>query len=139
MSSPALRRWFTVLDSIGYFSQKNKSQCMLYRQASLSWLVSFALRLGYRNIVLCGVDLNSTDYFYDIDSSYAKSNNLVIPNAGFQDKVHPTENPDKCQANTPISEVLAIMQETLLDKQNINLYVGAKSSALYPAIPLYKW
>lgn len=139
MSSPALRRWFTVLDSLGYFSQNNKSQCMLYRQASLSWLLTFAIRLGYRNIVLCGVDLNNTDYFYDIDNSYAKNNNLVIPDAGFHEDVHPTENPDKCHANTPISEVINIMQETLLEKRNINLYVGAKSSALYPAIPAYKW
>jgi hypothetical protein len=139
MSSPALRRWFKVLDFLGYFSRKNKSQCMLYRQASLSWLITFAVRLGYRNIVLCGVDLNSSDYFYDLDSDYATNNKLVIPDAGFSEEIHPTENVDKCHANTTISEVLTIMQETVLDKRNIKLYVGAKSSALYPAIPLFKW
>ena len=66
MSGRSIQRWFTVLDALGFFSPNSRSQCMLYRQASLSWFLSLALRLEYQNVVLCGVDLNSTDYFFDL-------------------------------------------------------------------------
>ena len=41
--------------------------------------MTFALQLGYKKIILCGVDLNSNQYFYDISSESYESHGLVLP------------------------------------------------------------
>lgn len=134
-----LERWIKYLNAKGYFSPKNKSQNILYRQASLSWLISFALQLEYKHIVFCGVDLNSPEYFYELNSEYILKNALDIPVSGFVGDKHPTESIELSVVHTPISRVLKLSQDLILDGQAVQLWIGSKNSALYPDIPAYEW
>lgn len=135
----SLHSWLRRLDQFGFFSAGKSKGTIIYRQASLSWLISFALQLGYKNIVLCGVDLNQPDYFYDIDDSFLKKNKFPHPDSGFSTTVHPTDDAVRCKTETPISVVLSITRDTLLSRRNAELYIGSKSSALYPELTLYPW
>ncbi len=132
-------RWLTFLQKNSWFTPKRKSNSILYRQASLSWLITFGLYLGYKNIVLCGVDLNSPDYFYDRDTRYVECKKLEIPDSGFTGDRHPTESAELYAFEMPVSEILSIIKNVVLDPQNVSLWIGSKSSALYPDIPLYNW
>lgn len=132
-------RWLSILDSLKIFDCLLPDGLILYRQASLSWLLIFAMQLGYKKIVLCGVDLNTPRYFYEISKDFCHERNLLIPPAGFTTDVHPTNSQSYCIGGLPISDVLHIMDDVLLKKRGVEIFVGAKSSALYPGFPLYNW
>jgi hypothetical protein len=128
-----------ILDSFGCFTPTTATGCILFRQASLSWLITFAMQLKYKKIVFCGVDLNSPDYFFDIDDKYVKMRGLIKPDPGFAGPVHPTHDASHCHAGTPITEILQITNDILLKKHQIQIFTGAASSALYPLFPVYHW
>lgn len=139
MAGNSLSRWFTLLDSLKMFSCTLPAGLILFRQASLSWLLIFAMQLGYRKIVLCGVDLNTPRYFYEISTAFCHQRGLLIPPADFSTPIHPTNSPSRCAGGLPIADVLHIMDEALLKKRGIEIFVGAESSALYPEFPVYVW
>jgi hypothetical protein len=139
MSVEAFRKWLTLLDSIGCFSPQGANGIIMFRQASLSWLLTFAMQLGYTKIIFCGVDLNTPKYFFDEDQKFIHERGLTLPDPEFDGPVHPTNDASKCQAGAPITEILRITSEVLLKKKEITLYTGAVSSALYPMFPLYPW
>jgi hypothetical protein len=139
MSVAAFRKWLTLLDSIGCFSPQGANGIIMFRQASLSWLITFAMQLGYTKIIFCGVDLNTPKYFFDEDQKFIQERGLTIPDPEFEGAVHPTNDAAKCRAGTSITEILKITDDVLLKNKEITLYTGAASSALYPMFPLYPW
>jgi hypothetical protein len=139
MTRTAFSRWLAVLDSLKMLDCILPVGLIPYRQASLSWLFVFALQLGYKKIVLCGVDLNTPKYFYEISQDYCHGQNLLIPPSGFTTSVHPTNSQDYCIGGLPITDVLHVMDDVLLKKRGIEIFIGAQSSALYPGFPVYDW
>ena len=137
-STRTFSRWLGFLEGVGALSGKLFNGFIVFRQASISWLIVFALRLNYKNIILCGVDLNSSDYFYEIDQSFVQERGLFEPPSEFESNVHPTNDASKCDGLT-ISQILAVMEKKILRKRGVKLFVGAEQSALYPQLPVYKW
>jgi hypothetical protein len=139
MSRGSLSRWLKILDRFNVLCGWLPAGLIVFRQASLSWLLIFALKLGYKKIVLCGVDLNTPKYFYDIETGFCQERGLFIPPSEFSSAVHPTNNPLNCSGSLAITDVLHIMDETLFKKRGAEIFVGAESSALFPGFPLYPW
>ncbi|WP_428909830.1 hypothetical protein [Niallia sp. Krafla_26] len=116
---------------INFINRKNP-RVFLKKSGSLSYLLLLAENLGYQNIVLCGIDLNNSNYFY-YESKYR---HYSIPNNYVEAKHHhPTDVETK--KNIPISHVVLEINEQILKKQGINLYVGSKNSALFPSLKCY--
>lgn len=139
MTKDSLTRWFKLLDSFNLLCGALPAGLILFRQASLSWLLVFALQLGYKRIVFCGVDLNTPQYFYEVQSDFCKERGLLVPPPEFAAPVHPTNNPVHCSGGLPITDVLHLMNDVVLKKRGVEIFAGAESSALYPGFPLYRW
>ncbi len=86
--------------------------------------------MGYRKIVLCGVDLTRAEYFYQDPALYPETAELeYMPRAG----KHMTLT-RYAWGTMPIDEVVAEMKQQVLDPAGIELYVENRSSALWPEI-----
>lgn len=107
---------------------------MLRKRASLSYMIFFGLKAGYKNIVLCGIDLNNTNYFYD-DKKYLDKININITLKRHKGNVHKTMDPSRSELT--IGKVVLTMKEILFDRNDINLFIGSKLSVLYPSLPYY--
>lgn len=107
---------------------------MLKKRASLSYMIFFGLKAGYKNIVLCGIDLNNTNYFYD-EKKLLDKINISIKLKKHKGNVHRTM--DRSRSELTIEKVVLTMKEILFDKNDINLFIGSKLSALYPDLPYY--
>ena len=83
--------------------------------------------MKYKNIVLCGVDLSNSNFFY-FDKKY--DNRLKPEKDLIEDNIHPTNQDQK--TNIPISDIIEILHDELFAKDNIRILVGSKKSALYP-------
>ena len=109
-----------------------KMSTLLYKRSSLTIILSLAQLMGYDNIVLCGVDLNNSGYFYDDNYYKSKYTNTFSDqkssvHLSYNSSVHPLT----------IDKIIDVYQEVLFKPKNINLYVMNKDSALYPLLPAY--
>lgn len=105
------------------------------KRASLSYLVLLSFIIGYRNIILCGVDLNNTKYFFEENIEYYKNQGLLIPPRLQTKSVHKTIDPDINELT--IDKVILAIRDVILNEHGVKLFIGSKSSALYPRLPFY--
>lgn len=136
-SSLRKENFSTSLLEISKFIQKknagNRIQFSFGRKASLSYLVFLAYLLGYKEIVLCGVDLNNTDYFFDHDF-YANS----LKPVNVKGAKHITNQADKTSnLDMTIMEVLHEINKTLLESKGIKLTVSNPNSELVSILDVY--
>lgn len=118
-----------------FFAKTDGIQLILRKRASLSYMILFGLIAGYKEIVLCGVDLNNTNYFYESNKDYYQSKGLTIPHSVHTGTIHKTIDPD--YGILTIDKIIYILNDELLKPRGINLYIASKSSALYPRLPIY--
>lgn len=118
-----------------YIVSKNKHglKAIIKKSGTLSYLLILAEQLNYKKIVLCGVDLNNSAYFYD-DLRFQQSFSVPQNNLAANEK-HPTNQ--ATGENVPIEDVIFVINELVFKPKGIKLYVGSKESALYPRLPYY--
>lgn len=105
------------------------------KRATIFLACVMGVRAGYRNIVLCGVDLSNTAYFYHPIADQLEAKGLR-PLPSFQPGViHKTNDP--AYGALTISTILDIFDRVVLKPKGIKLSVALKSSALHPRFPSY--
>lgn len=114
-----------ALEAGGVFDRQDLKYVLKYR-ATIVMLVSLAARMGYRRIVLCGIDMTDPRYFYETDDYPLL--------AGFRSSppgpTHPTIEEIPMMANVP--ECLDAMEHVILKPRGLELFVENRSSALHP-------
>jgi hypothetical protein len=125
-----MRRWLDCLRLLGWFKARPSTWYLPKRRASMSAAITFGVLAGYRRIVLCGVDLTRTDYFYEAPE-YAK---LPVPvwqphNTG---SVHSTL--DRNLNPVPIDEVIYALNDRIVKPGGAELLVALPSSGLHPRL-----
>ncbi len=108
---------------------KPESPYLFKQLSTLSALLALAVKMRYRTVVLCGVDLKDAAYFYQDPELYPETQELTfVPREGKQ----PTFDPMPWRI--PIDQVIAELKKQVLDPAGIRLFVENRSSALWPRI-----
>ncbi len=122
------------LNRLGCFSE-GRYWAIPRNRATLFLAINLAVRAGYKNIVMCGVDLNNTDYFFRADSFAASLSGLCVPPANQFGAVHKTNDPH--YGELTISVILDVFDKIVLQPRGIVLSVAKDTSALYPRFKSY--
>jgi hypothetical protein len=131
-----LQKRLKALQKLRYITKDSSQIRILFQQrASLSYLIIFAYMMGYNNIVLCGIDLNNTNYFFSERETYYQHKGIPTPNNVQQDQVHKTMHATLNPLT--VDRVIYSINQCLLIPNNCHLYIGSKESALYPELPFY--
>lgn len=105
--------------------------------SSIEHYTLLAARMGYKKIILCGVDLNNTRYFYE-DEKYSFINNEIVKiSSGQIGAIHKTDDPNKSTSGLAVSEILRSYNDIFKDI-GVNLYVENPTSKLAEFLPIYK-
>jgi hypothetical protein len=107
------------------------------RRGSVSYVINLAVRAGYGRVVLCGIDLNHTEYFYDSRRAEFERSGLPVPINDEGGPVHSTNDPE--QDPVTMRHVILAIKQKILDPMGVELMVGSQTSALYPAVPQFDW
>ena len=112
----------------GVFDPATRLRVLFKYTQSLLLLLTFAFRLRYRTVVLCGIDMNTNDHFYDDlelypEAAWAKPSSFSW---GYDDRF---------QWGIRQSSAACVMKRLLFDPAGIQLYLENRSSALWPRIP----
>ncbi|MBK1634216.1 hypothetical protein [Rhodovulum adriaticum] len=102
---------------------------LLFARASIVQALTFGAEMGYRRIVLAGVDLNDTRYFWDEDPALSWFGNAQ------PGQVHRTMDPGV--AGVPVDRVVMLFRDLWLQPEGIELFCGHATSALHPRLPAY--
>lgn len=124
----------SLLNKIGIFKKRNTFKYAYYARGSVVFAIHFALVMGYRKIVLCGVDLNNANYFYE-DARYINPM-FKIPPRGHSGNIHKTNDPERHELT--MEKIIYFLNEKLIKPRGVNLYIYSKESALYPVLPIYQ-
>ena len=130
------KRLLAYLKRTGRFEPGNGYP--IYRKrASISYLIHLAVKLGYQRIVLCGVDMVDSEYFFEENKNYYKDKTCPIPKHESDDKEgeHKTNDPD--YGELTLEKVIYQMNDIVLKPSGIELFVENTKSALHPEVPLY--
>lgn len=124
-----LARALGYLRGRGAFQIAGRFPELLKYAASLTTMLVFALKLGYKRIVLCGIDLKTPDYFFQDRRFYNES---WEPPA-LDTASHDTDIP--LTWRLPVTRAVAVIQQELLTPAGIELFVENRNSALWPMLP----
>ena len=108
---------------------------MIHHRATVSALVAMAYCLGYRKIVLVGVDLNTTRYFFEEMEGLEGPFPQNTETAG----VHQTmlEVAEQPTYGLPIDVYLQLIKEEVLEPAGVRLYNASPISRLVSLLPYY--
>ena len=119
----------SYLRSKGMFAPIRRINAVFKQASTLSSVIALAIRMQYRALVLCGVDLKHSEYFYQDATLYPETASLEFsPRYGS----HATNS--LMPWRIPIESVILEMKRQLLDPAGIQIFVENRSSALWPKI-----
>jgi hypothetical protein len=105
---------------------------------SVARMMSLGILRGFASIVLIGVDLNSSRYFFEDDPSYLTRNNLDDFNPWVsRSATHDTE--ETLNRNFPASTFLPALARASAVIGGPAIYVGSRSSKLSSEIDVLAW
>ncbi len=121
---------------------------VVHYRASLMMAITFGVLLGYKNVVLAGVDMDSNDYFFYDEKKYCSSVAEKVRKRKKQKierylkqkaapvTMHKTLDPDIFK-ELPLDQAVLVLNESVLEPLGINLFLLSQKSVLYPALKLY--
>ena len=104
-------------------------------RSSLTYTLFIAVALGYRTVVLCGIDLKSTGYFYSEPGAPAVKHPELVPHTGQAGKVHLTFDP--VHHPLTIDKIVRAVRDEVYTPIGARLFIGSRESALYPELPYF--
>jgi hypothetical protein len=112
------------------FSPSDRIPCHFRYQSSVTSAISLAVRMNYRRIVLCGIDLGKARYFYHDPERYP-----LACNWEFMPRDQPHLMARRYEWGLPTQEAIYLFKQEVLDPAGIELVVENSSSTLFPRIP----
>lgn len=110
---------------------------ILFRRGSVSAAVSLAVNMGFKSIVLCGVDCVGNEFFWE-DTTWSRCAGARVPASPASTlPIHGTMNPEVDPVT--MDKVLSQLSDVLLKPNGVQLFVGSSYSALAKKFPIYEW
>lgn len=126
-----LRAGVRYMRSLGAFSPHRKVAWFFKYGGSVIGMMALAVLMGHKRVVLCGVDLNKADYFYQDRERYPECADWEFVS---RKDVHLTAR--RLPWLVPAQSAVYIFKELVLDPENIELFVESRVSTLCPRVTL---
>ncbi|MBN1257431.1 MAG: hypothetical protein JXA52_06965 [Planctomycetes bacterium] len=112
----------------------------VYYRGGLTLILHLLICLGYRRIVLMGVDLRNRVHFYDDypETEWMVKESYSLPIAEKENILHGTMD-DKDGSKIPMDQYLYAIQELAFAPRGIELFVGSPKSLLATKLPVYRF
>jgi hypothetical protein len=119
------------LDKGGLFEEHGTVTRLFKYMGTITSMISLSARMGYRNIVLCGVDLSDSGYFHQDEKLYPDMTGFATSARTRRHAMMADELP-QCGAD----QVIVALRDMILAPRGISLFVENASSALHPDVEL---
>ena len=138
--TPVTRRKKNLESEIGFLTKnlgRNYPGVLLDSGASVVRLIHLALVMGYPKIVLVGVDLNNTEYFWENNRDYDL--NLVPERPANNQQSAKHETMGTLIRPFSVPDMVIALKSAAETGFGAKLYIGSPKSELAQYLPLYPW
>lgn len=105
--------------------------------ASIVRMASLAVRLGIPRVVFVGVDLNTTEYFWQVNPAHLERHGLSVFGSGQTGIVHETLS--SVNRAFAVTDMLRAMAEAHAAHNGGEFFVASSSSKLADQMAVYSW
>ena len=126
-----LRSGVEFMRSIGAFSSRGRRRWLFKYGGSVIAMMTLGVLMGYKRMVLCGVDLNQQEYFYQHRARYPEYADWEFAS---RNEIHLTTR--RLEWLVPAQQAVWLFKDIVLDPEGIELYVESSVSTLYPKVSL---
>lgn len=132
------KTWMMKLLLLGWRRKRfsnNPFNWLILQRGTLDMLILLGYFAGFTKIILVGVDLSNTAYFFENPNM----NFVFRPSVLQTGKVHRTADPtlDINKISVTIDKYIYMLNEILLKPKGVCLFVASEKSRLYPRIGKY--
>ncbi|PIQ48586.1 MAG: hypothetical protein COW03_09385 [Cytophagales bacterium CG12_big_fil_rev_8_21_14_0_65_40_12] len=131
---------FEYLSVMGMLSFNSISSFVPKMRSSIMMLITLGYQMGYKNIVLCGVDMNSGfEHFYD-HKDYKKlykelGLDIIAKNSMSGFEVFTNER----QSKNTVPKYIKYFRDWAYEMNGVKLMIASENTVLYPEIDLYQF
>ena len=120
------------MQRLGAFKRSDHIKWLFKYCGSLTAMITFGVKLGYKRMVLCGIDMGMQNYYFQDPSIYPPdiTNYEPVPPS----LIHHTARPRDWMV--PMQEVVPVLMDEVLKKKKIELYLENSNSALAHCVPI---
>jgi hypothetical protein len=114
----------------------------IHHSSSVCYLINLGVRMGFKHIVLVGIDLNNTDYFfYSLRNTLAEKITGIYKNIFIHQKIHRTANNIITSSYKSMStpEFIKLYDKVVCKKENVVLQVANPKSLLSEFLSVYNF
>lgn len=129
-NEPELVAGIRYLSRQGIFASDTHIPWHFNYGGSVTKALSLAVRMGYRRIVLCGVDLGNADCFYHDAARFPQACSWQ-----FVPRSQPHATTLRLKWRLSAQEAIYLFKNEVLDRAGVELYVESRSSTLFPRVP----
>lgn len=123
----------TLIKSLRYINKEKYNSIIFKKHASIAMILLMAKKMGFKEIILCGIDLNHNKYFYQ-DESYNYLD-VYIPKSSTNASIHKTADPN--YNILTIDKIIYSIDKYVLKSNGIKLYTAFNNSLLSKSLPSY--
>jgi len=125
-----------------YFLPIDDPNFGIHHSSSVCYLINLGVRLGFKHIVLIGIDLNNTDYFFYFQESNLAKKLTKIYKSNLEDQsIHRTANQSITSSYKAMStpNYIKLYYEVVCRKRGVKLEVANPNSLLAEFLGIYKF
>lgn len=109
----------------------------VFSRASVTLAMSIGFLLGFKKIVLCGVDLSDAKYFWEFSDFNNRSKTKLPPETGQKNSgIHSTV--DQAVNKITVDRSILMMTNQFFRPSGVEVYVSSESSLLFPELPKFE-
>lgn len=128
------RKYLKLYSFLSGSRSSRKFSYLFEKRGSVTTLIHFGWFMKYKRIILAGVDLNNSDYFFLHAPGKYEEKGFIVPVIPAPEKANWTMDETIIREMT-MDKVIYDLNDYLLKPSGIELFVMFKNSALYPKIP----
>jgi hypothetical protein len=134
MSNIEIKKLIKFMHSLGYFNFGEISRLTPKFRSSLGLLISLCYQMGYKKIVLCGMDMQNSQHFWDSD---LYKNQRVKYGLPLENSVNIGLFTDVRYSKNTVPEYVYSLNDWMFHKDNVEISLINSQSELYPKLKVY--
>jgi len=127
---------YRYMEALGFMTFGNIPEFIPKWRSTLGLLIMLAYNIGYKNIVLCGVDMDGSDHFWDYEPYIDIKNKYNLPEPGVSNIKTFT---DKEMSSNTVPKYVYTLRDWMKEKNNVEIYVANNKTILYPELETFKF
>jgi hypothetical protein len=135
MSDIEIIKLIEFMQALGFFNFGEISRLIPKFRSSLGLLISLSYQMGYKKIVLCGMDMQDSRHFWDSELFKDHKAKYGLPREGAVNIGLFTDG--KYSKNT-VPEYVYSLKDWMFNESNVEITLLNSQSVLYPNLKIYE-